>query len=62
MSPALVSRNTAVVLPFADHSAGGDLGYFCQGLSQEIVHTLAGIDSIRLVAWNEGAPAGTAWR
>jgi TolB-like protein/Flp pilus assembly protein TadD len=59
MSPTLVSRNTAVVLPFADHSAGGDLGYFCQGLTQEIIHTLAGVDSIRLVAWSEGAPAGT---
>src|SRR5438270_8675909 len=28
LSPALVSRNTVVVLPFSDHSAGGDQGYF----------------------------------
>jgi len=59
MSPTLVSRNTAVVLPFSDHSAARDQEYFCQGLSQEIIHTLAGTEAIRLVAWNEGAPAGT---
>lgn len=59
MSPTLVSRNTAVVLPFADHSAARDQEYFCQGLHQEIIHTLAGTESIRLVAWNEGSPAGT---
>jgi len=59
ISPMLVSRNTAVVLPFADHSAAGDQEYFCQGLSEEIIHTLASTDSIRLVAWNEGAAAGT---
>jgi serine/threonine-protein kinase len=60
MSPALVSRNTVVVLPFADHSAAGDQEYFCQGLSQEIIHTIAGTESIRLIAWNDGAPAGSA--
>ena len=59
ISPTLVSRNTAVVVPFADHSATGDQEYFCQGLSEEIIHTLAGTDSIRLVAWNEGAAGGT---
>lgn len=58
LSPTLVSRNTVVVLPFSDHSAARDQEYFCQGLSQEIIHTLAGAEAIRLVAWNEGAPAG----
>ena len=58
-SPTLVSRNTAVVLPFADHSAARDQEYFCQGITEEIIHTLAGTDAIRLVAWSEGAPAGT---
>ncbi|HLW77441.1 MAG TPA: tetratricopeptide repeat protein [Bryobacteraceae bacterium] len=55
-SPALVSRNTVAVLPFADHSAAGDQQYFCQGLSQEIMHALAGADAIRLVAWSDGIP------
>jgi TolB-like protein/Flp pilus assembly protein TadD len=48
--PPLVSRNTVLVLPFADHSPAGDQKYFCEGLSQEIIHTLAGMDAIRLVA------------
>ncbi len=34
----------------------GDQRYFCEGLTQEIIHALAGTDDIRLVAWNEGAP------
>ncbi|HEY1336510.1 MAG TPA: tetratricopeptide repeat protein [Bryobacteraceae bacterium] len=51
-SPILVSRNTVVALPFADHSASGSQGYFCRGVTQEIIHTLAGVEGIRLVAWN----------
>jgi TolB-like protein/Tfp pilus assembly protein PilF len=51
----LVSRNTVVVLPFSDHSNASGLGYFCQGLTQEVIHTLTSLDSIRLVAWHEGA-------
>jgi serine/threonine-protein kinase len=56
--PTLVSRNTVVVLPFADHSESGDQEYFCEGLTQEVIHALAGTAEIRLVAWNEGADAG----
>ena len=48
---ALVSRNTILLTPFADHSATGDQRYFCEGLCQEIIHTLTGLDTIRLVAW-----------
>jgi TolB-like protein len=59
MTPALVSRNTAVVIPFADHSAAGDQGPFCDGLTQEIVHTLAHADGIRLVAWDEERPGAS---
>src|SRR5256885_5093409 len=47
---ALVSRNTVAVLPFADHSAGGDLEYFCRGIREEIVHHLARLSSLRLLA------------
>ena len=53
--PALISRNTVLVLPFADHSPAGDQEYFCQGLTQEIIHALAGMEEIRLVAWNSPA-------
>jgi TolB-like protein/Tfp pilus assembly protein PilF len=59
ISPTLVSRNTVVVLPFSDHSAARDQEYFCQGLRQEIIHALAGTAAVRLVAWTEGAPAGS---
>ncbi len=56
--PLLVSRNTAVVLPFADYSPAADLGYFCDGLTQEIIHALAITGEVRLVAWSEGSAAG----
>jgi TolB-like protein/Tfp pilus assembly protein PilF len=49
---ALVSRNTVMVLPFEDHSAAGDQGYFCLGLSHEILNTLSNVDSIILVSRN----------
>lgn len=58
VSATLVSRNTAVVLPFTDHSVSADQGYFCEGLTQEIIHALAGTEEVRLVAWNDGAPVG----
>ena len=55
VNPVLVSRNSAVVVPFADHSAAGDQEYFCRGLTQEVIHALASSGEIRLVAWNEHA-------
>src|SRR5438270_4911984 len=55
---SLVSRNTILVLPFADHSPAGDQKHFCAGVTQEIIHTLAGIHTIRLVASTAGLTAG----
>jgi serine/threonine-protein kinase len=55
-SPALVSRNAVMVVPFVNHSASADQDYFCQGLTDEVVHTLAGTDGVRLVAWSEDTP------
>ena len=52
LSP-LVNRNTILMTPFADHSEAGDQGYFCAGLSQEMIHKLTGLDTIRLVAWSK---------
>jgi len=49
--PMLVSSNTVLVLPIADHSAAGDQRHFCQGIREEIIHVLAGLGGIRLVAW-----------
>ena len=48
----LVSRNTILAMPFSDYSEAGDQGYFCAGLSQEIIHKLTGLDAIRVVASN----------
>ena len=47
-----MSRNTILLMPFSDYSAAGDQKYFCDGLSQEIVHTLTGLNAIRLVVWS----------
>jgi len=58
ISPILVSRNTVLVRPFSEHSpAGEDSGYFCDGLTEEVIHTLAGLKGIRLVAGNDPATA-----
>ncbi len=57
IAPVLVSRNTVLVLPYADHSAAGDQEYFCQGITQEIIHTLTGVEAIRLIAWSGAGSA-----
>jgi serine/threonine-protein kinase len=57
IAPVLVSRNTVLVLPYADHSAAGDQEYFCLGITQEIIHALAGVEAIRLVAWSGSGSA-----
>jgi serine/threonine-protein kinase len=50
ISAALVSRNTIAVVPFADHSAGRDLDYYCRGLRDEIVHHLTRFGNLRILA------------
>lgn len=57
MTPVLVSRNTLLVLPFSDHSQAGNQDSFCQGVCQEIIQTLSGMEAIRLIAWNGLADA-----
>jgi TolB-like protein/Flp pilus assembly protein TadD len=53
LGAALVSRNTVSVQPFADHTAAGDLDYFCRGLRQEIIDQIAKIDGLRVLAWDD---------
>src|SRR3954451_11304855 len=55
VSPSMVSRNTIFVTPFTDHSPRADQKYFCEGLTQETIHSLAGMDSIRLAASSQNA-------
>jgi serine/threonine-protein kinase len=52
LSTSIVSRNTACVLAFADHSPSGALGYFCKGLREEIINRLSSLDNLRVLAWN----------
>jgi len=52
VSVSLVSRNTVAVLAFADHTPDGDLGYFCKGVRHEIIHRLARVKSLRVLAWD----------
>lgn len=56
-TPGLVSRNTILALPFSDHSPLGNQESFCQGVCQEIIETLTGMEAIRLIAWNGPADA-----
>jgi len=54
VTAALVSRNTILVMPFSDDSPAGDQDYFCRGVTQEIIHTLAKVESIRIVVPDRG--------
>src|SRR6185436_11590546 len=38
ITASLLNQNTVAVLPFSDHSAAGDLGYFCNALRHEVIH------------------------
>src|SRR3954468_1533183 len=49
-APTLAGQNTIAVLPFADHSATHDLGYFCEGLRHETIHRLAKLEALRVLA------------
>jgi TolB-like protein/Flp pilus assembly protein TadD len=50
---ALVSRNTVAILRFADYSVGRNLEYVCRGVRDEIVHHLARLPSLRILASDE---------
>ena len=54
---ALLSRNTVAVLPLADHSATQDLEYFCRGVREEIIHRLASLGGLRVLAWDPSESA-----
>jgi TolB-like protein/Flp pilus assembly protein TadD len=51
----LAGQNTIAVQALADQSPGQDLGYFCDGLRQEIIHSLAKLEALRVVALQPGA-------
>ena len=54
ITPTAVGRNTIRVLPFSDHSPESNQKYFCDGLREEIIHTLAGTEAVRAVGVGSG--------
>ena len=60
ISATLAAQNTIAVLPFADHSQGHDLEYFCQGLRQETIHRLAKLEALRVLILQPGEPSAGA--
>jgi TolB-like protein/Flp pilus assembly protein TadD len=51
-APLLINRNTVLAFPYSDLSPAGDLKFFCDGLTQEMIHSLTRMEAIRLVGWN----------
>ena len=62
ISATLAAQNTIAVLPFADHSQGHDLEYFCQGLRQETIHRLAKLEALRVLTLQPGEPSANEGR
>src|SRR5436190_9680825 len=60
IGPTLAGQNTIAVQPLADQSPAQDLGYFCDGLRQEIIHRLAKLELLRVLAVGPAAPAGVS--
>jgi TolB-like protein len=50
ISMPIARRSKVVVLPFSDCSPGRRLDHFCRGVSQEIVHTLAKLETYQVLA------------
>jgi serine/threonine-protein kinase len=54
-APAMVrtdDQRTIAVMPLANLSAEPDTDYFADGLTQELIHMLTRIPSLRVIAWN----------
>jgi serine/threonine-protein kinase len=61
MGPTLAGQNTIAVQPIADQSPAQDLGYFCDGLRQEIIHSLAKLEALRVLAVAPAAAPGAEY-
>ena len=44
------SEASVAVLPFADMSSGGDLEYFCDGITEQIISSLTEVEGLRVTA------------
>jgi serine/threonine-protein kinase len=54
VAATLVSRNTIHVTAFEDLSREGDLDWLSKGICQEIIHALAGLESLQVIAQDFG--------
>ncbi len=48
-------ERTIAVLPFVDVSPGGDNEYFCDGLTEDLIHELTRVRGLLVVAWNSAS-------
>ncbi len=51
LSATLMAHNSVAVGQILDLTPGRDLGYFCDGLRQEIIHALTRCAGLRVLAW-----------
>jgi serine/threonine-protein kinase len=54
-SGSTASRKSIAVLPFANMMQGAEDDYFSDGLTEELIHLLTRIPSLRVVAWNSAS-------
>jgi serine/threonine-protein kinase len=49
------AQRTIAVLPFANLNSGSETDYLCDGLTEELIHSLTKIRELRVVAWQSAA-------
>ncbi|NNL87521.1 MAG: TIR domain-containing protein [Marinicaulis sp.] len=49
-APLVADEHSIAVLPFTDMSAAGDQEYFGDGIAEELLNVLAGVDGLRVVS------------
>jgi TolB-like protein/Tfp pilus assembly protein PilF len=49
------AQRTMAVLPLANLNAGPENDYLCDGLTEELIHSLTKVRELRVVAWNSAA-------
>jgi serine/threonine-protein kinase len=54
-APVERPANTVAVMPFANLSPSGEAEYLSDGLTEELIHALTKLPSIRVVAWTTAA-------
>jgi serine/threonine-protein kinase len=49
------AQRTIAVLPFTNLNSGTDTDYLCDGLTEELIHSLTRVRELRVVAWQSAA-------